>query len=130
MAELKFFRCKKCGAVLWSAVDGACVLTCCGEPMTELRAGETDGAHEKHVPALELEEGKRLHVRVGEVAHPMLPEHYIQFIAIARPDGTVEFKRLAPGDAPEATFCLHGQTSATVYEFCNLHGLWKAEYTA
>ena len=49
MAELKFFHCKKCGAVLWSAVDGACVPMCCGEPMAELRAGETDGADRKSV---------------------------------------------------------------------------------
>ena len=130
MCKPIFYKSKHCENLAVLLQGGEKEMSCCGEPMTELRAGETDGAHEKHVPALELEDGKRLHVRVGEVAHPMLPEHYIQFIAIARPDGTVEFKHLAPGEAPEATFCLHGQASAIVYEFCNLHGLWKAEYTA
>ena len=41
----------------------------------------------------------------------------------------VTFKYLKPGDAPEATFCKPSE-NATVYEYCNLHGLWKAEYTA
>ena len=126
---IKFYHCTHCGAVAYMAVDGPCTPTCCGEPMVELVAGSTDAATEKHVPAITAEDGK-LHVQVGSVAHPMLEEHSIQFIAIERPDGTVEFKHLNPGDAPEATFCLHGLDSATVYEFCNLHGLWKAEYTA
>lgn len=131
MSELKFFRCKRCGKVVLEMVETGVTPVCCGEPMELLVANTTDGAHEKHVPALEVvKDGRRVHVRVGEVAHPMLENHYIQFITIAREDGTVETRHLSPGDAPEAEFCLHGGASADVYEFCNLHGLWKARYTA
>jgi len=128
MSELKFFKCAKCGEVVCKVVDGACNPSCCGEPMVELKVNTTAAATEKHVPALSVEDYK-LVVKVGEVAHPMLDEHFIQFIALERADGSVTFKYLKPGDAPEATFCKPSE-NATVYEYCNLHGLWKAEYTA
>lgn len=131
MADLKFFRCKRCGKVVLEVVETGVVPTCCGEPMELLVANATDGAHEKHVPAIEpAGEGKRIRVSVGEVIHPMLPNHYIQLVAIARGDGTVEVRRLSPGDEPVVEFCLHGCEAADVYELCNLHGLWKASYPA
>ena len=35
---------------------------------------------------------------------------------------------LKPGDKPEAVFALaDGETVVAAYEYCNLHGLWKAE---
>ena len=131
MTGLKFFRCKRCGKVVLEVVETGVVPTCCGEPMELLAANTTDGAHEKHVPVIEpVGDGKRVRVRVGEATHPMLDKHYIQLIAIVRTDGTVEVRRLSPGDAPEAEFCLHGCPAADVYELCNLHGLWKASYGA
>jgi superoxide reductase len=36
---------------------------------------------------------------------------------------------LHPGDAPHAKFALTEDEKPTVvYEYCNLHGLWKAEF--
>ena len=128
MSELKFYKCAKCGEVVYQVAKGSCTPQCCGEPMVELTANTTDAATEKHVPALSVD-GTKLVVKVGEVAHPMLDEHYINFVALERADGSVTFKYLKPGEAPEATFCKPSQ-NATVYEYCNLHGLWKAEYTA
>ena len=125
MAEVKFYRCKKCGEVVYKVVDGPCTPVCCGEPMEELVANTTDAATEKHVPVIE-HDGDKLVVKVGSVAHPMLEEHSIQFIALVKGE-TVIFKHLKPGDAPEATFCAKGAENAVAYEFCNLHGLWKAE---
>ena len=34
--------------------QGGCDPSCCGEPMKELRANDTDGAKEKHVPAVAI----------------------------------------------------------------------------
>ena len=124
MSELKFFKCRKCGNVVWKIVDGPGALTCCGEPMAELVPGTSDGTAEKHVPDLRVD-GDRLIVNVGEVDHPMAPEHHICFVALDRGGGRVEVKFLEPGDAPQAAFARPaGHVEA--YEYCNLHGLWKA----
>ena len=126
--SVKFFKCPTCGEVVYQVAEGSCTPSCCGKPMKELTANTTDAATEKHVPALSVE-GTKLVVKVGEVAHPMLDEHYINFVALERADGSVTVKYLKPGEAPEVTFCKPSE-NATVYEYCNLHGLWKAEYTA
>lgn len=125
MRDAKFYRCAHCGNVVAVLVDGGAVPVCCGEPMELLRAGTTDGAHEKHVPAV-LREGDELRVRVGSVEHPMMPQHYIQLIAVAY-DGRLQVARLSPDDAPVATFVVPAGSPVTVYELCNLHGLWSAE---
>ncbi|MBF4802544.1 MAG: desulfoferrodoxin, partial [Lancefieldella parvula] len=64
-------------------------------------------------------------VRVGEVAHPMLEEHYIEFIALVSENGA-QFAQLKPGQEPVATFTLEEGVEAEAYEYCNLHGFWKA----
>ena len=38
MADLKFFRCKRCGKVVLEVVETGVVPTCCGEPMELLVA--------------------------------------------------------------------------------------------
>lgn len=124
MAEATFYRSNKCGCLVYVLHKGACDPTCCGEPMEELKAGSTDAATEKHVPVVSVADGK-LTVKVGDVAHPMLEEHYIQWIALVTED-SVSIKYLKPGEAPEATF--DAVESGTVYEYCNLHGLWKTEF--
>ena len=128
MSELKFFKCMTCGNVVWKVVDGGGELVCCGEPMVELVPGTSDGAVEKHVPYLTVD-GDRLAVNVGEVDHPMAPEHYICFVLLDCGGGKTEVKFLEPGDAPRAVF-RKPSAPATVYEYCNLHGLWKAEFAS
>ena len=39
----------------------------------------------------------------------------------------VTAKKLQPGEAPEAEFACDGAEDVTVYEYCNLHGLFKAD---
>ena len=103
---------------------GGCTPSCCGEPMKELRANDTDGAKEKHVPDVKVVDGV-VKVQVGSVAHPMLEEHYIVFIALETENG-FQIKYLNPGEAPTAEFALGDEKPVAVYEFCNLHGFWKA----
>ena len=125
MADVKFYLCKGCGELVAVVNEGTCTPQCCGKPMELLVAGSTDAATEKHVPVV-TREGDTLTAKVGEVAHPMLDEHFIQWVAVAYGD-TVTLTHLKPGAAPEATFTVPAGTPATVYEYCNLHGLWKAE---
>ena len=92
--------------------------------MEEIPVNTQDGAHEKHVPVYEIE-GNIVKVKVGEVDHPMLEAHYIQWIALETNKGN-QRKVLKPGDAPKAEFALlPGEEVVAVYEFCNLHGLYK-----
>lgn len=125
MSDVKFFRCGHCGNVAAVLVDGGVIPVCCGEPLVLLRAGTTDGAREKHVPVVEREDDE-LRVRVGSVEHPMAAEHYIQLIAVAC-EKRLQVAHLLPGDAPEAAFRIPAGKPVTVYELCNLHGLWSAE---
>ena len=123
--ELKFFICEHCGNIIEMVEDNGVPVVCCGQRMTELVAGTSDGAREKHVPVYEVKDNI-VHVKVGEVAHPMIPEHYIEWIVLQTKNG-VQRKELNPGDKPEACFALcDGDEVEAVYAYCNLHGLWKA----
>ena len=56
----------------------------------------------------------------------MLDAHYIQWIAIETTNGEQK-KNLKPGEVPKAEFLLaEGEEFVAAYEYCNLHGLWKA----
>lgn len=90
----------------------------------ELTANTTDGAHEKHVPVIE-KNSNTVTVKVGSVEHPSIPEHYIEWILLETEQG-FQIHYLKPGMKPEATF-LTTEKVIAVYEYCNLHGLWKAE---
>ena len=122
---LNFYKCKKCGNMIAFIKKGTCDVVCCGEPMAEIIAGTTDAAQEKHVPVAEVS-GNTVNVKVGSVEHPMLEEHYIEWIAIATKQGA-QRKILNPGDKPEAVFELAGGDEfVEAYAYCNLHSLWKS----
>ena len=123
--EMKFYRCAHCGQIVAIVKGTGAPIVCCGEPMKEIIPGSTDGAVEKHVPVFEVNDGV-VNVTVGSVEHPMLPEHYIEWIAIQTKNGN-QRKALKPGDAPKATFYIAKDDEVlAVYEYCNLHGLFKA----
>lgn len=126
---MKLFKDVKTGTVLEGVLvpEEVTEITINGNPVVELKAGSTDAATEKHVPFVEAEDGK-LNVQVGEVKHPMLDTHWITNIWVEYPDGRVEKKTLLPGEEPVAVFDVEGVSGpVTVYEYCNLHGLWKKE---
>ena len=114
MKELRFEYCEICKKMHLVVDDKAPKTMCCGQPMKVLTANTVDAAQEKHVPAVELGE-KELKVHVGSVTHPMTEEHHI---ALKNLDHTGE---------PTAVFPIGEVKPVAAYEFCNLHGLWKAE---
>ncbi len=125
MAKLVVYKCDKCGSMVVKINNKGPVPVCCGEPMKEVRANDTDAATEKHVPVVEIVDGI-VNVKVGSVEHPMMDAHYITFIALETKKG-VQVKFLEPGEAPAASFTLIDDEPVTAYEYCNLHGLWKKD---
>ena len=118
----EIYRCPICGNIVEMLNPGAGTLVCCGQPMVKLEGNVTDAAHEKHVPVVEKIDGG-YRVRVGSIEHPMLNEHYIQWIELLTPSSVLRHE-LQPGDKPEAIFLTDEEPVGT-REYCNLHGLWK-----
>lgn len=122
----KLYKCLKCGQVVAKVKGTACTPFCCGQEMMELNPNTEDAASEKHVPVI-VKDGNVVTVKVGDVPHPMVDDHYISPIFLETSEG-LRVKELKPGDAPEATFVLaDGETVIAAYEYCNKHNLWKAE---
>lgn len=121
----KFYQCKRCGTIISVIQNGGGPLTCCGEPMTELTANTSDGAQEKHVPVVTVT-GNEVSVSVGEAEHPMLEEHFIQWIFLQTDKG-IHQAYLHAGEKPTARFTLGDEKPIAAYEYCNLHGLWKKD---
>lgn len=116
---MKFYVCKKCGNIITIKEDE--INVCCDETMQELIPNTTDGALEKHVPVYEIIANK-IKVTVGSVEHPMLDNHYINFVALINDNGVIKID-LKPGDKP--TVMLPYIKNSKIYEYCNLHGLWE-----
>lgn len=123
MGEVTFYRCEKCGNIVTKIIDGGPTPFCCGEKMVTLVPDSSDGAGEKHVPIITVE-NEIATVKVGEVPHPMEEEHYIQWICLHTEKG-LQFVWLKPGEAPEAIFAVAPDDSVIeAYSYCNIHGLW------
>jgi superoxide reductase len=119
----EIYKCSVCGNMVETVHVGGGELVCCGKPMMLLEANTTDAAQEKHVPVVEKTD-KGFKVKVGSVPHPMVAEHYIEWIELVA-DGRSYRKFLRPGEPPEAEFCIKAE-KVTAREYCNLHGLWKS----
>ena len=143
---MKAFLCQVCGHV---ALDGApekCPV--CGAPKEKFAEkdgllkkagdGEVGGeAEKKHVPAIAvvktcglIPEGcVDVHVKVGEVQHPMVPEHHITFIDFYLDRKFIARTHLTPEHCNPAA-ALHLKASSgtlQAVENCNKHGWWFAE---
>ncbi len=124
--DQRYFICEHCGNLIAMVKDSGVPIVCCGQKMTELVPGSVDAAVEKHVPVIKAD-GNLITVTVGDVIHPMLEEHYIEWISIHTAHGN-QRKILAPGEQPKAVFALaDGDTIISAYAYCNLHGLWKKD---
>jgi len=140
---MKGYVCKVCGFI---SINGSAPDKCpvCGAPKQSFEEKDSiktqqDDAKvgEKHTPVITvvrkcglIPEGcQDVHVRVGSVLHPMLPEHYITDIDfyldsefLARVQLTPE--RLNPAAALHVK-AANGKIS--VIEHCNVHGVWINE---
>ena len=121
---MKFYICGQCGNMIEYVKESGVPVMCCGSEMQELVPGTSDGAAEKHIPAVKVE-NDRVFVQIGSVEHPMTKEHHIEWIFIETKKGCQKVK-LTPEEEPKAEFILtEGDKLMATYEYCNLHGLWK-----
>ena len=81
-----------------------------GQKMTELVPGTSDGAVEKHVPAVETD-GRAVTVKVGEVEHPMMEQRLYSVDCPETKEG-VQIKHLTPEMKPVAEFALSANDEA------------------
>ena len=121
----QIYKCSVCSNIVEVNFAGGGTLVCCGKDMEllEPKPKETEGK-EKHVPVIEsTKTGYK--VKVGSIPHPMLAEHYIQWIEILA-DGVSYKTFLQQGETPEAEFCVKAK-KITARIYCNVHGLWQNE---
>ncbi|MDD3406100.1 MAG: desulfoferrodoxin [Sphingobacteriia bacterium] len=122
--QKEVYRCAICGNIVEVLHPSNGELSCCGQPMKLLTENTTDAVQEKHVPVIERIDGG-YKVTVGSVEHPMMAEHYIEWIELIA-DNVVLRKYLHPGEKPIALFLTEAQ-NVTAREYCNLHGHWKSK---
>lgn len=139
---MKGFVCKVCGYV---AINGAAPDKCpvCSAPKTSFEekdaiktAKDEEKLSEKHTPIITvlkkcglIEGCTDVHVRVGSVLHPSLPEHYIMHLDFYLDNEFISRIHLSSEKLNPAG-ALHlkvGSGKLSVVEFCNLHGAWIAE---
>ena len=126
MKKLIFYRCSVCGNVAVKLVDSGVPMVCCGRPMNEIKANTTDASQEKHVPVVEVK-GKVVNVKIGSVPHPMVEEHYIQFVEVNSPDKRyVKRKYLYPNEEPVLKLKCDCK-DIIARELCNIHGVWSSQ---
>ena len=126
MSKERFYACSECGAIIGAISEIKGSILCGDKELKPLIPNTTDAAGEKHLPVVEIE-GNKVTVKVGSVEHPMTAEHSIQWIYLETKKGG-QRRALTPEDTPYAEFLLtEGDEAVAVYEYCNLHGLWKTE---
>ena len=118
------YKCNVCGNIVEELWDGEMEPHCCGQQMEKLVENTTEAAVEKHIPVI-VREGTKVTVTVGEVAHPMTPQHYILFVELlsGRHTWRYDFKE---GDCvAEAVFAVdESAQDLKARAYCNLHGFW------
>lgn len=117
------YKCNICGNIVEMVHTGDGALVCCGQDMALLDSNTVETATEKHIPAMEMV-GEKIVVKIGSVEHPMLVEHYIEWVEVITNAGLCR-KTFAPGEKPFAEFTLK-EEATEVRAYCNIHGLWSS----
>lgn len=136
-------ECKNCGKTLLEIKKCECECGCdckdncncencncedckCNSNIELLNAKTADTSVEKHVLVVNID-GENVEVIVGSTLHPMEEKHYIEYIILETEKG-MYIHYLNPGEEPKANFTIQKDEKITaVYEYCNIHGLWKNE---
>ena len=118
MANNKFYICEKCGNIVEMVNASGVNPHCCGQKMSVLEAGVVEASREKHVPEVEVSDGK-VKVVVGSVLHPMSAEHSILWVSLETDKGSHR-KYLEVGAEPVVSFALDNEKPVAVYAYCNL----------
>ena len=144
---MKGFVCKVCGFI---SIDGNAPERCpvCGAPKVSFEAKDDaiktpKDAHslseleKKHIPVFMVVkectfiQGDCLdvHVKMGEIKHPMKPEHFIQHVDFYIDNKFISRVILTPERLnPAAALHLKAKTGKlTAIALCNLHGAWIKE---
>lgn len=124
--KYQLYKCEICGNMVEVLIPGAGELVCCGQPMNLITANtEEEIKGEAHLPYMYKNDDGTEVIQIGEKLHPMIPEHYIQFVQVISEDGkTSMIHFLEPGEEPRARLKdKFGDYIAR--EYCNLHGLWS-----
>ncbi len=123
--KFEIYKCSICGNLVQVFLNGMGELVCCGEKMQHLipNTAESDtNLSEKHIPIIEQEEDKK-YVRLK--LHPMIPEHYIQFIEVYPKDKSRLYVKFLEPNEPAELEITHFEENIEALEHCNIHGLWR-----
>jgi len=126
MEKNRFYICEHCGNIIGLINNVGVPVVCCGEKMKKLEAGVVEASLEKHIPVASVE-NNIVTVNIGSILHPMSEEHHIAWVYLQTDKGGM---RKVPeiGGEPVVKFALIDEKPIAVYAYCNLHGLWKAEF--
>ncbi len=122
--KLEIYKCNVCGNTVQVLLSGEGELVCCNQPMELMKPKCETGNElaEKHTPEIKDMDGKKY---VVLEKHPMLPEHYIQFIEVISKDKSeIHLKYFLPNTKPEMDIS-YLDKNIEAYELCNIHGLWR-----
>lgn len=144
---MKGYVCKICKYI---AINGVAPEKCpvCGAPKSAFEekddaiktpqdANNPTELEKKHIPVITLVKKCGLipegcldaHIKMGEIQHPMLPEHFINHIDVYIDKELVSRIMLTPEKLnPAAALHLKAQTGKlSAIALCNLHGAWIKE---
>ncbi len=144
---MKGYVCKICKFI---SIDGSAPDKCpvCGAPKSAFEEKQDaikepkepnnlSDLEKKHIPLIHLvkkcglipEGCQDVHVKMGEIQHPMQPEHYIMHIDFYIDKKFISRVILTPEKLNPAA-ALHLSASSgrlTAIELCNIHGAWMNE---
>ena len=124
--RLDLYKCNLCGNLIEVVLSGDGELVCCGKPMEYLEAKTNDSDYaEKHVPVFSDTVDDGVEIRVGSQLHPMLNEHYIQFIEAISEDKNKLCRQYFTPQNPPIMVLKEKVGIQKAREFCNIHGLWE-----